>query len=337
MIYDLPLNDLIEYFDNINEKKFRASQVFEWLYKKRISNFDEMTNIKKELLDKLRSNFTLPRFNVIERLVSTDGTTKYLFELDDKNTIEAVLMKYQWGNSLCVTTQVGCNIGCSFCASGLLGKYRDLTVGEIVLQILQVEEIEDLRVSNIVIMGIGEPFDNYDNTMKAINIMNHPKGLEIGARHISVSTSGLVPKIYDFADEPFQVNLAISLHATTDELRDELMKINKTYNLEELIKACKDYIAKTNRRVTFEYILLKGVNDSAAHANQLSNLIRGLNAYVNLIPYNEVPEFEFKRTDKKKALDFYDILKKRGINVTLRQEKGIDIFAACGQLRSKSI
>ncbi|XMB66104.1 23S rRNA (adenine(2503)-C(2))-methyltransferase RlmN [Mycoplasmatota bacterium zrk1] len=337
MIYDLTLTELISYFDDINEKKFRATQVFEWLYKKRVKSFQEMTNIKKDLLLKLASDFTFPTLKLVDKQVSKDGTTKYLFELEDKNTIEVVLMKYQWGNSLCITTQVGCNIGCAFCASGLLGKFRDLSAGEIVLQVMKVEEIEDLRISNIVIMGIGEPFDNYSNTMKAIKILNHPKGFEIGARHITVSTSGIVPRIYDFALEPFQVNLAISLHAPNDSLRNELMKINKIYNLDELIKACKDYINKTNRRITFEYILLDGVNDSSMHANQLSDLIRGMNAYVNLIPYNEVSEFKYKRTEKENALKFYDILKKRGINVTLRQEKGIDIFAACGQLRSKNM
>ncbi|QVK19934.1 23S rRNA (adenine(2503)-C(2))-methyltransferase RlmN [Mycoplasmatota bacterium] len=337
MIYDLTLTELISYFDDINEKKFRAIQVFEWLYKKRVKSFQEMTNIKKDLLLKLASDFTFPTLKLVDKQVSKDGTTKYLFELEDKNTIEVVLMKYQWGNSLCITTQVGCNIGCAFCASGLLGKFRDLSAGEIVLQVMKVEEIEDLRISNIVIMGIGEPFDNYNNTMKAIKILNHPKGFEIGARHITVSTSGIVPRIYDFALEPFQVNLAISLHAPNDSLRNELMKINKVYNLDELIKACKDYINKTNRRITFEYILLDGVNDSSMHANQLSDLIRGMNAYVNLIPYNEVSEFKYKRTEKENALKFYDILKKRGINVTLRQEKGIDIFAACGQLRSKNM
>ncbi|XMB85614.1 23S rRNA (adenine(2503)-C(2))-methyltransferase RlmN [Mycoplasmatota bacterium WC44] len=337
MIYNYTYKDLEEYFLSINEKKFRASQIFEWLYKKRVKDFSLMSNLKKDLIEHLEENFKITDLELVDKQVSKDGTVKYLFELEDKNTIETVLMRYEWGNSLCITTQVGCNMRCSFCASGLTGKYRDLETSEIILQVMKVEELENIRISNIVIMGIGEPFDNYDNTMKAINLLNHPKSLEIGARHITVSTSGVVPKIYDFMDENLQINLAISLHAPTNEVRNKIMRVNKAYDIDELIKACKDYVSKTNRRITFEYILLRGINDSDAHANRLSNLIRGINAYVNLIPYNEVDEFEFKRTDKAQALRFYDILKKRGINVTLRQEKGMDIFAACGQLRSKNM
>ncbi len=337
MIYDYTLKDLEDYFLANNDKKFRAKQIFEWLYRKKASSFEEMTNLNKKLITHLNENFTLPSLELVTKQESIDKTVKFLFKLHDGNTIEAVLMRYEWGNSLCVTTQVGCNIGCSFCASGLLGKFRDLTAGEIVLQVLEVEKITELKITNIVVMGIGEPFDNYLNTMKALNIINHPFGLEIGARHITISTSGLVPMINKFAADKTQFNLAISLHASNDEIRDRLMKINKVYPLEKLIRAVKDYVYETNRRITFEYILLSGINDSDSNAHELSNLIRGINAYVNLIPYNEVSEFDYKRSSKERALAFYDILKKRGINVTLRQEKGTDIFAACGQLRSKNM
>lgn len=337
MIYDYTFQELEEYFVSVGDKKFRAKQIFEWLYKRKVESFEEMTNISKKMITHLSDNFTMPRLELVTKQESVDGTIKFLFRLEDDNTIEAVLMRYEWGNSLCITTQVGCNIGCSFCASGLRGKFRDLTAGEIVLQVLEVERIQDIKITNIVVMGIGEPFDNYKNTLAAVNTLNHPFGFEIGARHITISTSGLVPKIIDFANEHSQVNLAISLHAPNDEIRNNLMKINKVYPLSELIDSVKYYVSETNRRITFEYILLAGVNDQEKHAHQLSDLIRGINAYVNLIPYNEVSEFDYKRTSKENALKFYDILKKRGINVTLRQEKGIDIFAACGQLRSKNM
>lgn len=337
MIYDYTFTDLENYFESIGEKKFRAKQIFEWLYKRRAKSFEEMTNVSKKMIAHLEEHFGMPALELVTKQESVDGTVKFLFKLDDDNTIEAVLMRYDWGNSLCITTQVGCNIGCSFCASGLRGKYRDLTAGEIVLQVLEVERLMDMKITNIVVMGIGEPFDNYDNTLKAVNTLNHPFGFEIGARHITISTSGLVPKIYDFANEHLQVNLALSLHAPNDVIRTNLMKINKVYPLNEVIKAIKYYVKETNRRITFEYILLSGVNDLEKHAHELSDLIRGINAYVNLIPYNEVSEFDYKRSSKENALKFYDILKKRGINVTLRQEKGTDIFAACGQLRSKNM
>ena len=337
MIYDYTFHELEEYFVSIGDKKFRAKQVFEWLYKRKAESFDEMTNISKKMIAHLSENFSMPRLELVTKQESIDGTVKFLFQLHDNNTIEAVLMRYDWGNSLCITTQVGCNIGCSFCASGLRGKFRDLTSGEIVLQVLEVEKLLDIKITNIVVMGIGEPFDNYDNTLKAVNTLNHPFGFEIGARHITISTSGLVPRIYDFADEHLQVNLALSLHAPNDEIRTKLMKINKAYPLQEVMKAIKYYVKETNRRITFEYILLSDVNDLEEHAHELSDLIRGINAYVNLIPYNEVQEFSYKRSSKERALKFYDILKKRGINVTLRQEKGLDIFAACGQLRSENM
>jgi 23S rRNA (adenine2503-C2)-methyltransferase len=267
---------------------------------------------------------------------SQDGTQKFLFELYDGHAIETVMMLQDYGVSLCVTSQVGCNMGCSFCASGLKYKNRNLTTGELVNQVVSAERLTGQKVTHIVVMGTGEPFDNYDNVIKFIKIVNDSKGLQIGQRHITVSTCGIVPRIYQYADEPIRSNLAISLHAPNDELRTKLMKINKKYPLQDIIEACKVYFEKTSRRITFEYILLSGVNDSIELADQLSDLIRGLNAYVNLIPYNYVKEFEYERTDMKRAMQFYDRLIKRGINAILRKEQGGDIDAACGQLRMKS-
>ena len=334
-IYDYRLEDLKEYFKSINEKEFKAIQVYEWLYKKRVKTFDEMTNVKKEVIEKLKQDFSIKPLEVLKKQIDTD-VCKYLFGLEDGNKIEAVLMKHDYGNSLCVSTQVGCNMSCAFCESGRLKKVRNLNSYEMVLQILQVEEDLKIRISHVVLMGIGEPFDNYDNVIRFIDIINEPKGIDLGARHITVSTSGLVPKINEFAENPKQVNLAISLHAPTDEIRNKIMPINKVYNLMELMKAIKDYLSTSNRRITFEYIMLKDVNDSSECAKKLANLIRGLNAYVNLIPYNETENISFKRTEKKKILEFYDILKKEKINVTIRREFGGNIDAACGQLRAKS-
>lgn len=332
-IYNQSYDDLISYFNSINETKFRASQLYDWLYKKRVKSFKEMTNIKKELIKKLKDDFS---FNVPTIIKKQSGKEvyKYLFKLEDNNTIEAVLMVHDYGNSLCISTEVGCNMGCCFCESGRRKKVRSLEPYEMVTQILQIEEDLNIRISHIVLMGIGEPFDNYDNVMKFIRIINDDKGLGIGARHITVSTSGIVPKIKEFALENLQINLAISLHAPNNELRSKLMKINKAYNLEELIEAVKYYIKKTNRRVTFEYIMLKGINDNKECAFELANLIKGLNAYVNLIPYNETSYTEFKRSTNKTVMEFYDILKKKNINVTVRREFGSEVSAACGQLRS---
>lgn len=320
-----------------NFKKFNARQVFEWIYKKQATSFIEMSNISKKLQSHLSEHFVFDSLQVNKHQISSDQTEKFLFELSDNNIIETVLMRHEYGNSICVTTQLGCNIGCSFCASGLQKKQRDLTVDEIVLQVLKVQEITKKRVSHVVVMGIGEPFDNYDNTMNFIDIINSPYGLEIGARHITVSTSGLVPKIKEFAEEEKQVNLAISLHAPNDTIRSKLMKINNVYSINELIEAVKYYVQKTNRRITFEYILLEGVNDEIEHADQLSDLLRGINCYVNLIRYNNVIEFDYEGSNELRANNFFKRLKKRGINTTLRREKGSDIDAACGQLRSKNM
>ncbi len=336
-IYNLTLADLKEYFINKGEKPYRSVQIFEWLYRFKIRSFNEMTNQKKSIIELLNNEFNLDLLTLVERQISSDKTEKFLFKLEDGNLIETVLMNHVYGNSLCVTTQVGCNMNCSFCASGMHKKVRNLTTAEIVLQVMSVSEIIGKRISHIVIMGIGEPFDNYENVINFMKIVNEAKGLEIGARHISVSTCGLIPKIYEFSNEEMQSNLAISLHAPTDEIRNHIMPINKVYPVKELIKAIKDYIDKTNRRVTLEYILLRDLNDTKECAYKLADLIFGMNVYVNLIPYNEVKEKPFKRSLPNAMKEFFDVLKKRGINVTLRQEQGHDIDAACGQLRSKKM
>ena len=333
IIYSLSRKDLENYFENINEKKYKALQVYDWLYKKRVKSFDEMTNIKKDLINKLKEDFTIERPEIIKVQDGKD-VHKYLFNLKDNEKIEAVLMNHDYGNSLCVSTEVGCNMGCAFCESGRLKKRRNLTADEMVSQILIIEEITKVRISHVVLMGIGEPFDNYENVMKFIDIINDDKALAIGARHITVSTCGIVPKIKEFAKENRQVNLAISLHAPNDELRSKLMKINKVYNIKEVIESVKDYLKENNRKVTFEYIMLKNVNDDEKCARELANLLKGLNCYVNLIPYNETSHIQFKKSENDKIMQFYDILKKNKINVTVRREFGSEVDAACGQLRS---
>ncbi len=332
-IYGVTKEQLEQYFTNLGEKKFKAVQLFEWIYRKRIHNFDEITNIKKTLIEKIKNDFEIDDLKIVSKKEDID-VKKYLFELKDKNKIEAVLMNHDYGNSLCISTQVGCNMSCTFCESGRLKKVRNLDASEMILQILKIEEDLNIRISHVVLMGIGEPFDNYDNVIKFINIVNEPYGIALGSRHITVSTSGLVNKIYEFINDGKQVNLAISLHAPNDELRSKIMPINKAYNIKELITAIKQYILKTNRRVTFEYIMLKDVNDTDECALELSNLLKGINCYVNLIPYNETTHIEYKKSSKDKILKFYDILKKNKINVTIRREFGRKVNAACGQLRS---
>lgn len=342
-IYDLTYEQLEAWMLENGEKKFRAQQIWNWLYIQQVAEFADMNNISKVLIEKLEAAFILSPLTQSVLQASSDGTRKYLFALNDGTLIETVLMPHKYGNSVCVTTQVGCNIGCSFCASGTLRKQRDLTAGEIMAQVMLVQrdlntlEGEAQRVSHIVIMGIGEPFDNYDNFMDFIRIVNHPKGLAIGARHITVSTSGIVPKIRQFADEGIQVNLAISLHAPNDELRSNIMKINNAYPIPELMDAVRYYIAKTNRRITFEYIMMRGVNDQIIHARQLVKLVRGMNAYINLIPFNAVDEHGYQRSTKEDVSAFFDYLKKEKIQVMVRREFGHDIDAACGQLRAKKL
>ena len=333
-IYNKSFEDLENYFESINEKKYKASQVYEWLYDKRVESFDEFSNVKKDIITKLKEDFEINRL-VIKQVEKDIEVQKYLFELNDGNHIEAVLMMHDYGKSLCISSQVGCNMGCKFCESGRLKKVRNLEANEMVLQVMQIEKEINARISHIVIMGIGEPFDNYDNVIKFIEIINHSKGLQIGARHITISTCGLVPKIEEFSLLPYQVNLAISLHAATNEVRNKIMPINKVYPIEVLMESIKKYINKTNRRVTFEYIMLEGINDSREDAINLSNLLKGLNCYVNIIPYNETNNIGFKRSKKDTILQFYDIMKKRNVAVTIRREFGRNISAACGQLRAK--
>jgi 23S rRNA (adenine2503-C2)-methyltransferase len=337
-IYSLELHEIKDWLTNNGEKPFRAEQVFDWLYKKRVTSFEDMSNLPKGLRDKLSENFQLTTLKTIIQQTSSDGTIKFLFELHDGYSIETVLMRHDYGNSVCVTTQVGCRIGCTFCASTLGGLKRHLEAGEIVAQVVTVQQAldeTDERVSSVVIMGIGEPFDNYDNMMAFLKIINHDKGLMIGARHITVSTSGIVPKIYQFADENMQINFAISLHAPNTELRSRLMPINRAYKLDDLMKSVRYYIDKTGRRISFEYGLFGGVNDSVEHAEELASLLKGLKCHVNLIPVNYVPERDYVRTPKDKIFAFEKTLKNRGINVTIRREQGHDIDAACGQLRAK--
>lgn len=337
-IYSLQLDELKEWLVSEGDKAFRAEQIYDWLYKKRITTFEDMTNLSKSLREKLEASFVLTTLNTIIQQTSSDGTIKFLFELQDGKSIETVLMRHQYGNSVCVTTQVGCRIGCTFCASTLGGLKRNLEAGEIVAQVVKVQQALDEtneRVSSIVIMGIGEPFDNYDNMMSFLKIVNHDKALNIGARHITVSTSGIIPKIYKFADENMQINFAISLHAPNSELRSRLMPINRAYKLPDLMDAVRYYIEKTGRRISFEYGLFGGVNDQVEHAEELAKLVKGVKCHINLIPVNYVPERDYVRTPKDQIFKFEKTLKDRGVNVTIRREQGHDIDAACGQLRAK--
>ena len=333
-VYNLTLEELINYFLNINEKSYRANQLFEWLYKKGINNFTEITNMSKKIIDQLYRDFYLDNMTIIKEEHDND-VSKYLFQLSDDNYIESVLMNHNYGNSLCISTQVGCSMGCLFCESGRLKKKRNLETSELILQVLKVQNMTKKRISHVVVMGIGEPFDNYINLCKFIEIINHPKGIAIGARHITISTCGITPKIKEFMKLPYQINLAISLHAPNDKLRNQIMPINKRYSITDLINVIKEYIEKTNRRITFEYILLRDVNDRKEHAIELSKLLQGINCYVNLIPYNETNNNQYKRSKKDTIKEFYDILKKNNIIVTIRMEFGSNISAACGQLRSK--
>ncbi len=335
-LFGITKSDLESYFLGIQEKKFKATQVYEWLYQKRVFDIDGFSNIKKEVREQLKSDFDMT-FIKIEKKQEDDLTVKYLFRLSDGEAIEAVVMMHDYGTSICVSSQVGCNMGCRFCESGRLKKVRNLETYEMVEQILLAEKDLGKRISSVVIMGIGEPLDNYDNVINFIKIINDAKGIAIGARHITLSTCGLVPKIYELSQLPIQINLAISFHAPTDELRSKLMPVNKVYSIDALIKAIRDYLQVTSRRVTIEYVMLNNVNDSIECARLLAHLFKGMNIYVNLIPYNETNHLEFSRSSKTKIREFYDTLKKEGINVTIRKEFGANIDAACGQLRGREI
>ena len=332
-IYDLTRKEFEDYFVSIGDKKFRSVQLYEFLYKKRINNTSEMNNIGNNIKERLNNDFS---FDMIKLVVKQEDNLvkKYLFELIDGERIESVVMFHDYGISVCVSSQVGCNMSCAFCESGRLKKRRNLEAYEIVEQILLIEQDIGKRISHIVVMGIGEPFDNYDNVMRFVKIVNDNKGIDIGSRHITISTCGIVPGIYKFMNEEGQVNLAISLHAPNDEIRNKIMPISKRYKLEELMEAIKKYISVTNRRVTFEYIMLDNINDGTECAMELSELLKGINCYVNLIPYNETENISFKRSKNSQIMKFYDILKKNSINVTIRKEFGSKVDAACGQLRA---
>ena len=336
-IKDYNLEELKQEIENIGEKKFRAEQIFKWLYQEKVKSFDEMTNLSLELRDKLKENYTMCNFKILKKQESKDGTIKYLFDVLDGNAIETVLMSYHHGYSLCVSSQIGCKMGCKFCASTGIDFIRNLSSGEIVEQILAVEQDEKVRISNVVFMGIGEPLDNYDNVINAIHILNNQKGLSIGARHISISTSGLVPKIYELAKENIPCTLSISLHATTNKKRSEMMPVNNSYPIEELIKACKFYLEKTNRRISFEYALAKDNNDNIEDAKGLIKLLKGMLCHVNLIPINKIENGKFTKSSNENIIKFRDFLNDNGIVATIRRELGSDIDAACGQLRRKNL
>ena len=337
-IKDYNLEDLKQELTQLGEKPFRAEQIFKWIFQEHITSFDEMTNISLELREKLKKEYSLHTFKILKKQISAqDETKKYLFDVLDGNAIESVLMKYHHGYTICVSSQIGCKMGCKFCASTGIKFERSLTSGEIVEQILAVERDENIKISNVVFMGIGEPLDNYDNVINAIHIINNPKGINMGARHISVSTSGLVPRIYDLAQENIPCTLSISLHAATNEQRSSMMPVNNLYHIEELLEACKYYISKTNRRISFEYALAKDNNDNIEDAKRLVKLLHGMLCHVNLIPINKIENGKYSKSSMESIIAFRDYLNSKGIVATIRRELGSDIDAACGQLRRKNL
>lgn len=338
-LLDMKLEELEAFIQGLGQPKFRAKQIFTWLHKQRVTSVDEMTNLPQKLRDQLNEACTVTTMREVTRQESVDGTIKWLWELYDGSTIETVLMRHDYGNSVCVSTQVGCRMGCTFCASTLGGLVRNLSGGEVVEQLLNIQRFLDAneqgRVSSVVLMGSGEPLENYDASMKFVDIINDPNGLMIGARHITVSTSGLVPAIRRLADEKRQITLAISLHATRDEIRSALMPINRKWGIDELLDACKYYFKETGRRISFEYALVGGKNDDIDHARELAGLLGHMDCHVNLIPVNYVPERNYTRTPKDQIRAFVNELNRLGVNATVRREKGHDIAAACGQLRAE--
>jgi len=334
--FDYTVDELTDiYIADYEQKKYRAVQTFKWLYENKVTDVYEMTDIPFKLRERLVNDFSIGSLKEEEMKISPDGTRKFLFTLADGSAVETVLMKYDFGNSVCVSTQVGCRMKCDFCASSKLSFGRNLTSGEIVEQIVYISRKINDRISNVVFMGIGEPFDNYDNVMRAIKIINEPHGLNIGARHITVSTSGLVPQILKFAEEGLQCNLSISLHATNDKTRDKIMPVNKAYNIEVLMQACRKYLEKTNRRITFEYAMMYGVNDSIRDACELVDLLNGMLCHVNLIPINAIEDGKYRRPPQNVVMAFRDALNNRGVTATVRRELGNEIDAACGQLRRR--
>lgn len=335
-LLSLNVEEIENYILNIGEKKFRAVQIFNWLHQKNITNIDLMTNISENLKQKLKEDFVLNCVKMTEKFTSKqDNTTKYLFEIQNNNIIESVLMKYSYGNAVCVSSQAGCKMGCSFCASAIEGLERNLTAGEIASQIYEIQKDSGERVSNVVIMGSGEPFDNYENVIQFINIINSSQGINIGQRHITVSTCGIVDKIYDLSELKLQITLAISLHAPNDEIRKRIMPIANKYSIEDLIKSAKYYAEKTKRRVTYEYALISGINDSKQCALELSSRLKGSLCHVNLIPVNDVKEKSYIKSSDDVIKNFAEILTKNNIETTIRRKLGSDINAACGQLRRR--
>ena len=342
-IKDFNLDELKQELLSIGEKPFRAEQIFKWLFVDKVKSFDEMTNLSLDLREKLKANYNICNFEILNKLVSKDGTIKYLFDIGDGNAIESVLMDYHHGKSVCVSSQIGCKMGFKFCASTGIAFIRSLTSGEIVEQIISIEQDTGCTVSNVVFMGIGEPMDNFENVMNAIAILNNPKGLNIGARHISVSTSGVVPRIYEFADRNIQSTLSISLHSPDDEKRSSMMPVNNLYNIEELMKACKYYMEKTNKRISFEYALAKGNNDNLEDAEKLIKLIKNQLGnhtnlvHFNLIPINDIEGGKYTKSSIDNIIKFRDYLNNKGITATIRRKLGSDINAACGQLRRQNL
>lgn len=326
--------ELVQAVEAMGEKKFRAGQLYDWFHKKGIWDYEKMQNLSLKLRQKLQQEYPLPDCKEVKRLVSQiDGTTKFLFELWDGNVIESVWMKYKHGNSVCISSQVGCRMGCRFCASTLDGLVRNLTASEMLMQVYAIQQLTQERVSNVVVMGTGEPFDNFDNLMHFLTILTSPEGLNISQRNITVSTCGLVPCIREFADAKMAVTLAISLHAPSDAMRQELMPVAKSYTIQEILDACRYFVEQTGRRVTFEYSLVKGQNDSVEHAAMLAELLKGLLCHVNLIPVNPIKERDYQQSETASIEKFKNMLEKNHINVTIRREMGRDISAACGQLR----
>lgn len=334
----MTLSELEVYMESIHQRKFRAKQIYEWMHKHLASSMEEMNNIPKALKEKISADYEIYGVKPIECFASKlDGTRKYLFELHDGNIIESVLMKYKHGNSVCISSQAGCRMGCRFCASTLGGLDRNLEPSEMLSQIYYIQKDTKERVSNVVVMGTGEPMDNYDNILRFLELLTDENGLNISQRNITISTCGIVPKIEELAKEKLQITLAISLHAPNDEMRRELMPIANKYSMDELLKACKYYIKETNRRITFEYSLVAGVNDKPEHARQLCQRLKGFLCHVNLIPVNPIKERDYKQSLPESIMEFKKILEKNRVNVTIRREMGADINAACGQLRRKKL
>lgn len=337
-IRSLSLDELKIEMESIGEKAFRAKQVYEWLHTKLADSFEEMTNLSKDLREKLDGAYRIPSVKMLERQVSNqDGTNKFLFQLEDGNVVESVLMRYKHGNSVCISSQVGCRMGCKFCASTIGGLERNLLSSEMLGQIYQIQKISGERVSNIVIMGTGEPLDNYDNFVRFIRLVSDENGLNISQRNITVSTCGIVPNIKRLAEEGFQITLALSLHGSTQEKRKTLMPIANKYELSEVLDACDYYFEKTGRRISFEYSLVQGVNDRDEDARELIGILKPRNCHLNLIPVNPIKERDFQKPSRKSAEEFKNRIEKSGVNVTIRREMGSDIDGACGQLRRRYV